>query len=788
MPLRFRTKLTLVFVSLFLVAQSLIAVFIYNRGLGMVEQQVADQLGASARTFSRIVNERVAFLRSSSSVLAEDSSFKAAVATGDEPQMRRALQLFSARTAADIATVVDASGRILAKAGRSVIGRSDNIIPETLRLEAMRDRPAYSLVEVQDALFQLVVVPVYDQGPIAWLMLGVNVDLDTAVEIKQLSPIDLEIAFISRVQNQPWKLAVATTDESDIRSLLTMDSNIGLVPGRIYKAENASYFVWRQRLENIEAGVDMAALLYYPVEKAYDPYTQLGSSFVGSVLIGLIVLAVASYLVSRGITQPLIKLADAAKTIAAGDYDAVKRIYSRDVETRELAESFNQMVDAVSEREQRIVYTATHDNVTGLPNRLGFEEAMKPFLDRGRRFTILAAEITDASAVRTNLDFDRILFLFKAIATRLKEVTGDATISRLTNDIFYILLPAADEATESNLVQLITAEFQEPLDVGGIMVDVGFAYGCVRVPEHGREPADIFRKAGLAVYKARSNAQMLAVYDDTIDSSGEQSLSMMSDMRAALGTGEIKLFYQPKIDLRKGKVVGVEALIRWFSSKHGFVPPDTFIPLAERTGDITQVTQWALDQAIGQAAKWNRTGMRLKMSVNLSATDLMNPDLPSYVSKALVTHAVGSEQLVLEVTESAVMQDINRAIGTLKQLQRMGVTLSIDDYGTGYSSLSYLKRLPVRELKIDMSFIRKLATSEEDEILVRSTIDLGHNLGLAVTAEGVEDSKSVDILRDLECDLLQGYHFSKPVPAEEIVPFVLGFKLKSKSEALPETG
>jgi EAL domain-containing protein (putative c-di-GMP-specific phosphodiesterase class I) len=246
---------------------------------------------------------------------------------------------------------------------------------------------------------------------------------------------------------------------------------------------------------------------------------------------------------------------------------------------------------------------------------------------------------------------------------------------------------------------------------------------------------------------------------------------MMGELRSGLDRGEFRLYYQPKIDIATEKVTAAEALIRWIHPVRGFMPPDSFIPLAEQTGNIQKLTSWALDTAISQVAVWKKQGIDIKVAINLSARDLSNRHLPNEVETLMAKHGATINQLILEITESAVMEDPKQTMEVLSALNKMGATLSIDDYGTGYSSMSYLKSLPVQEIKIDKSFVMKLASNNGDEILVKSTIDLGHNLGLKVTAEGVEDRASLDILKSYGCETGQGYHISKPVPAPDFEKF-----------------
>jgi EAL domain-containing protein (putative c-di-GMP-specific phosphodiesterase class I) len=279
--------------------------------------------------------------------------------------------------------------------------------------------------------------------------------------------------------------------------------------------------------------------------------------------------------------------------------------------------------------------------------------------------------------------------------------------------------------------------------------------------------------ADTAIFEAKRLGRPYFAYEPDLDPHKPERLSMMSELRAGLDEGQFQLYYQPKVDLSTDTVKAAEALIRWIHPKRGFMAPDSFIPLAEQTGNIQKLTAWVLDAAVKQLRAWADNGIDIKIAVNLSAKDLSNRNLPTEVANLLAAHGVATRSLILEITESAVMQDPNHALEVMKHLNEMGVTLSIDDYGTGYSSMAYLRSLPVQEIKIDKSFVLKLASSRSDEILVRSTIDLGHNLGLKVTAEGVEDVSSIEILRAYGCETAQGYFVSKPLPAEEFTRFFM---------------
>jgi len=277
--------------------------------------------------------------------------------------------------------------------------------------------------------------------------------------------------------------------------------------------------------------------------------------------------------------------------------------------------------------------------------------------------------------------------------------------------------------------------------------------------------------ADTAIYEAKQASDTYAVYDADIDPYKPERLTIMGELRQGLDKGQFRFFFQPKVDIATETLTGVEALIRWQHPERGFMSPDEFIPLAEQTGNIQKLTAWGLETAVKQSRAWADKGINIKIAVNLSARDLSNRRLPEQIGQLLALHRVPPDRLVLEITESAVMANTANILEVLTKLRGMGLTLSIDDYGTGYSSMAYLNRLPVQELKIDKSFVLKMAVNRPDDILVRSTIDLGHNLGLRVTAEGVEGAAALAMLQAYGCETAQGYFISKPLSVEDFEKF-----------------
>ncbi len=420
-------------------------------------------------------------------------------------------------------------------------------------------------------------------------------------------------------------------------------------------------------------------------------------------------------------------------------------------------------------------HQALHDPLTGLANRVLFHDRLHQALR--------VAEREDHGVAVMIMDLDR----FKEINDTLGHQSGDIvlqetarrlhrtlretdTIARLGGDEFAILLPnVPDPAVSLNVADKIRVGLNQPFMIQGLTLDVRTSIGIAMFPSHGKDAETLVQRADIAMYLAKAAKTEVEIYASERDQYSPSRLALVGEMRGAIDHDEFVLHYQPKISLKTGEVGGVEALIRWQHPMREMVYPDEFIPLAEHTGLIEPITRYVLDEVLRQCAEWRRQGLNLPIAVNLSARILLDEDFPDRVADALRHWGVAPSLLQFEITESTLVADPKRALGVLTRLSQMGVQLSIDDFGTGYSSLSHLKRLPLKELKIDKSFVMNMTADENDLVIVRSTIDLGRNLGLQVVAEGVETADVWAKLSDLGCDYAQGYYSARPMPANELV-------------------
>ena len=432
---------------------------------------------------------------------------------------------------------------------------------------------------------------------------------------------------------------------------------------------------------------------------------------------------------------------------------------------------------AMRASEERYLHQALHDSLTGLPNRTFFRERIERAISvENESLGVVLIDLDRFKEINDTFGHYYGDLLLVELARRFQATVrkGD-TVARLGGDEFGLVVPGVSDLNEldETLARILKA-IGRPFEIDGLPFYVEASVGVALFPEHGTDVDLLVKRADIAMYAAKKAGTPRVIYTPEIDHHDPSGLTLLSELPRAIAEREFVLHYQPKVDVRTGALTSVEALIRWRHPTRGFVPPFDFIPLTEKTGLIHAVTQFVLDEALGQIKQWDADGHRLTVAVNLSMRNLHQESLPDDVAALLKKWDLAGDRLMLEITESAIVSDPAQTKAIVGRLSALGVGISIDDFGTGYTSLSYLARLELDQIKIDRSFVSTMDSNSGDAAIVRSIISLGHDLGLEVVAEGVETAVIWDQLALLGCDVVQGYFFSRPLPAEEFHRVFLG--------------
>jgi len=425
----------------------------------------------------------------------------------------------------------------------------------------------------------------------------------------------------------------------------------------------------------------------------------------------------------------------------------------------------------------QLQYLATHDQITGLPNRAllleQLQQEMAAAQAAGQRLAVCTLRLERLFELGNVLGADGIDNVVRQVATQLaKIVEGHGLLARGRRDEFTLSYQLTGAGVDVQTLGRFMARQQIAVQEQGMPLYIELTLGLATYPEHGDEATELLKKAEQALLQSRRNAQRWSVYDAQQDQQFTRHHLLFGKLRIALQQQQLQMHYQPQIDLQSGRVVGVEALVRWSDPTEGMISPVVFIPVAEESGLIRPLTIWVLAESMRECELWRRAGLALDVSINLSAMNLLDPELPDALQAALTETGLHPRYVNLEITESCFMASPQRAMAMIQSLHESGFRLSIDDFGTGYSSLAYLKSMPIDELKIDQSFVRRLLESPGDQAIVSSTIALAHNFNLRVVAEGIEDDATADWLRAHRCDIGQGYTFARPMPPAEFMDFV----------------
>ena len=445
------------------------------------------------------------------------------------------------------------------------------------------------------------------------------------------------------------------------------------------------------------------------------------------------------------------------------------------------------------EIQSRLAHLAMHDPLTGLPSRTLLAEKLAQGIENGRRsgrsLALLYLDLDHFKDVNDTLGHAAGDALLRIVAERLQAcLRGDAMVARMGGDEFALWVADADAATAATLANRIVARIAEPVTIGGHRAFIGVSIGCTLCPDDGDDVATLLSNGDIAMYWAKQEGRnCVQMFDNALTQEVRRRASLEQALHDAVSLDQVAVAYQPQVELVTGRIIGVEALLRWNHPGHGNVFPDEFVPIAERSGVINNLGAWIIHESCRQILAWSKEGLPpLRVAVNLATAQFKGSDVPRLVASALTSTGLHPSQLELEITETGVMQDMRDAAEVLRALAELGVTLAIDDFGTGYSSLSYLRRLPVDKIKIDRSFVSDVVTSEDAASITRAIVGLAHSLRMTVVAEGVETEEQADFMRATRCNFAQGYLYGRPMAAEDLKVLLMSGGRLDRSSCVPE--
>ena len=756
-------RLVLLSVGLLLLIQLAVQWVVYRSIEGSVRQNLQRELSADEKVWTRLVDQNAQRLSLGGSVLAADFGFRAAVSSGDAETIESALENHGARIGSTVTAFLDTEFQLKAVANANGTALSPQDMGALGRALAQDGRQGRMALE-HGRVHQFVLVPVRAPLLMGWVLMGFVVDEPLSSDMRALS--GAQVVIVNEGATAPLRVIHATLEVPQPKDLVAGGLSRDLLP-----LGQDEFAVRKVALGNATPGLQVYLLRSSALARA--EFERMKNVLLAIGALGLLLFAVGSNLLARRLSRPLDSLVTDTERLGRGDYTQPVNDFGRQDEVGNLARSFDRMRLNIQTSQAEIRQLAYWDRLTGLPNRAQFREALQKLADNpqstGQTLAVVILDLDRFKHINDVLGYafgDRVL---QTVAKRLQRVGDDnqAMAARLAGGEFALMLSTPAEGQALALAEEIHAAFVEPVTLDGQTVDLSAAIGVATLPEHAQDVDVLLGRAEVAMYVAKRKSLDVQVYDPSLDSASAQTLSLLSELRKAIDDNELSLFLQPKINLRDNSVAAAEALVRWNHPQRGMVQPMQFIPFAEQTGFVRFLTLWVLESAARQWHGLQPPQGMLRIAINLSTRDLMDLDFPRKIDELLDRYGVPRSGFCLEITESAIMDDPQRAENTLNQLSASGYKLSIDDFGTGYSSLAYLKRLPVSELKIDKSFVMGMQTDESDAKIVRSTIELAHNLGLTVVAEGVENAAIYALLATQGCDEAQGYYMSKPMVASE---------------------
>ncbi len=766
-----RDKLLILMIGVIALAQFATITTVLSSTKQHVVEELSDRLKIGEKYFRSLVDVRHERLVNIAHKIAASPEYSGQLSARDVRRLGEALQAGANSVQADIALLVNQNGDVVASDHSFVAAEKRALLADLLANKAQVPHFLVAIM-IAERPYQLAFVKAERLDPSAWLVLGYDFDTALATEIKAMTSLD--VSFWSEADHASEAFFATTLAEKSTVLFMRRISNQAGSDGNAVDSQGG----------NLMRVVALPGMVSHPVQAVFQasisaalvPYESMKIRLVMLSLVLILLAATVAVLIVRSSRKPVRALLEAARRIERGEYSKSLPIGGED-EIGLLARTFNRMQQGIAEREYEIASQAERDKLTGLVDRSAVKSKLNLAFERAAQTgTTVATILIDLTQFKENstLGIENEDAILKEVARRLSSnIRVSDTVARYSSDKFLVIMEDADEKLAPHLAEFLATSLEAEIKLKDRRVNLKLFAGMALYPQHCDTPDTLLHRTKVALKEARKLGQKVMVYEPGQDEEHLRELAIISDLETAIKENQLHVLYQPKVSMRTGRANQVEALVRWNHPQLGYLPPDEFIPLLEQAGNISMLTDFALKTVIQQSRKWSSEGLDVSTAINLSANDLFNDGLPDKVAHILSYYMVDPDSVVLEITESAVMQDVKVAISVLRRLKALGVRLSLDDFGTGQSSLALLKQLPVDELKIDKSFVLGLKAKSGDALIVKSTINLGHNMGLKVVAEGLETEEAWALLDAYGCDLVQGYLISRPMTADDFIEWYL---------------
>lgn len=771
MHLSYRKKISLligcVFIIIMISLSYLLIQTLSEQNLINIEKQLSFTSKLIDEELHEIVDDMMYYAAQSISI----PELSKNLSTMSPDELRKALNALKDEFRADRVLLIQPNLSVLSDTNTA--HQESKIFPYPHLVDYLNEKEPFSFIlPLNNVIYHWISFPLRIEDKIVWLTFGNKMDKIFSHNLEKISPLKVNLSFAYELPATRWHFSeelpfFGTRLDSTLNTLL---SHYNENYQKAISIKKNGYIIFMLPLRQLEKSPKVIAILIYSFSESFENYLPLIYQTILLFITAFLALTVGFIIINTRYRNTIIKISHFVEKMNQGNYNDYLTTTHKGI-LGKLSSLLNSTVQKISQREKELLHHSLFDSVTELPNKRYFIDHLNKEIEvfRNKHLAVAIVDISHFSRIDHALGHRIADRLLHHVGARIVNAFPDAVFfSRISSHSFSILFSNTKPSDAHSIANRILDLFENPFSVYTVTIDLGAHVGFSFYPNDGYASDVLIQKADVALVNAQMKQERYALYDVAHDPHQFNKLSLMSELREAIINDELCIYYQPKIDLRLDKVVQVEALVRWEHNYKGFLSAHQFVPLAEETGHIKRITAWLINKCFAQCEFWEKNNINLKISINLSVKDLLNKSFIHTVTHALKTHSIKPENIFFEITESAFIQEPLKVLDTINRLKEIGFSFIIDDFGSGYSSMAYLKHLPVDKIKIDKEFIQDILNNEKDSKIVRSTIELGHQLELEVVAEGIEDEASYELLKTLGCDIGQGFYMANPMPLHEL--------------------